>query len=80
MLYTLGVDEALECWDTNQNGKLSGSKSLYDEFDIPTRPMVGRSGRRHSGLHSFTLTLALTQSYNKCTLIRYITTVFNTIE
>ena len=52
MLYTLGVDGDLKCWDTNQNGKLIWSKNLYDDFDIPTRPMVGRSGRRDYGYTS----------------------------
>ena len=49
LLYTLSCDGNLNCWDTNQQGKLVWSGSLYDRFQIGRRPRVGRSGLRDYG-------------------------------
>jgi outer membrane protein assembly factor BamB len=48
-LFTLGADGELRAWDLNRNGALIWRRSLYDEFDIPQRPKVGRSGLRDYG-------------------------------
>lgn len=52
LLFTLGVDGDLKCWDTRQNGKLVWNKNLYDEFNPPQRAKVNRSGRRDYGYTS----------------------------
>lgn len=49
LLYTLGADGDLSCWNTRQRGKPVWSKNLYDENEIPRRPKVGRSGLRDYG-------------------------------
>ena len=51
-LYTLGIDGELRCWDTRQQGALIWSKNLYDEYDVPQRPRVNRSGLRDYGFTS----------------------------
>lgn len=48
-LYTLGCDGDLNCWNTNQRGALVWSLNLYDRYQPPRRPRVGRSGRRDYG-------------------------------
>jgi outer membrane protein assembly factor BamB len=51
-LFTLGADGELRAWDLKKQGELVWRKSLYDEFDIPRRPQVGRSGLRDYGFTS----------------------------
>jgi len=51
-LYTLSTDGDLSCWDTGNRGKQLWHLNLYEQFDIPQRPRVGRSGRRDYGFTS----------------------------
>jgi outer membrane protein assembly factor BamB len=51
-LYTLSTDGDLQCWNTRERGKKVWSNNLYDQFDVPQRPRVGRSGRRDYGFTS----------------------------
>ncbi len=51
-LYTLSTDGDLNCWDTQAGGKRIWSLNLYDDFDVPRRPKVGRSGLRDYGYTS----------------------------
>ncbi len=48
-LFTLGADGELRAWNLDRQGELIWRRSLYDEFEIPQRPQVGRSGRRDYG-------------------------------
>jgi outer membrane protein assembly factor BamB len=52
LLYTLGNDGELNCWDTNQQGRRVWNVNLYDTFNAPQRPRVGRSGLRDYGYTS----------------------------
>jgi len=52
MLYTLGVDGDLHCWDTANNGNMIWHINLYENFEVPRRPKVGRSGLRDYGYTS----------------------------
>jgi outer membrane protein assembly factor BamB len=54
-LFTLGADGELRAWNLERQGQLAWRKSLYDEFDIPQRPRVGRSGLRDYGFTSSSL-------------------------
>ena len=49
LLFTLGIDGDLRCWDTGNEGVMVWAKNLYDSYEIPQRPKVGRSGRRDYG-------------------------------
>lgn len=51
-IYTLGSDGHLTCWDTANKGKRVWQGSLYDRYEIPRRPKVGRSGLRDYGYTS----------------------------
>jgi len=51
-LYTLSTDGDLNCWDTRQRGRLIWSMNLYDKYNPPRRPRVGRSGLRDYGYSS----------------------------
>lgn len=51
-LYTLGIDGDLNCWATRRAGRRVWHLNLYDEFDVPSRPKVGRSGQRDYGYTS----------------------------
>lgn len=51
-LYTLGNDGDLHCWNTQAEGKMVWTVNLYDRFDVPQRPKVGRSGLRDYGYTS----------------------------
>jgi outer membrane protein assembly factor BamB len=51
-IFTLGSDGELRAGDLGRRGELLWHKSLYDEFDIPQRPRVGRSGLRDYGFTS----------------------------
>lgn len=52
LLYTLGVDGDLHCWDTGRDGKKVWHINLHQQFDVPRRPKVGRSGHRDYGYTS----------------------------
>jgi outer membrane protein assembly factor BamB len=52
MLYTLGVDGDLHCWDTGRDGNKVWHINLNEQFDVPRRPKVGRSGHRDYGYTS----------------------------
>lgn len=52
LLYTLGADGELRCWDTQQRGALRWRRNLYDDYQMPQRAKVGRSGRRDYGYTS----------------------------
>ena len=51
-LYTLGSDGDLHCWDAFDDGKQAWHINLYDQYDTPQRPRVGRSGHRDYGFTS----------------------------
>jgi outer membrane protein assembly factor BamB len=51
-LYTLGIDGELNCWDTGQRGQRVWNVNLYDRYQSPQRPRVGRSGLRDYGYTS----------------------------
>ncbi len=51
-LFTLGADGELRAWNLRENGQLIWRKSLYEDFEIPRRPKVGRSGLRDYGFTS----------------------------
>lgn len=52
MIYTLSCDGELRCWNAKKTGELVWHKNLYDEYDPPQRPRVGRSGHRDYGFTS----------------------------
>lgn len=51
-LYTLGSDGDLNCWDTSASGERAWHRNLYDDYQMPQRAKVGRSGRRDYGYTS----------------------------
>lgn len=51
-LYTLGNDGDLNCWDTRIEGRRVWNLNLYDAFQVPQRPRIGRSGHRDYGFTS----------------------------
>lgn len=55
--YTLGSDGHLTCWDLTKQGEIDWQISLYDEYEIPRRPKVGRSGLRDYGFTTSPLLL-----------------------
>ena len=48
LLYTLGIDGDLRCWDATQAGKPVWALNLYERFKAPQRPETG-GGRRDYG-------------------------------
>lgn len=48
-LYTLSLDGDLNCWDTNSEGRRVWRLNLYDEYQVPRRPKIGRQGLRDYG-------------------------------
>ncbi|TWU49093.1 outer membrane protein assembly factor BamB family protein [Rubripirellula reticaptiva] len=52
LLYTLSTDGDLNCWNTHSKGRRVWNINLYDTFDVPQRPKVGRSGLRDYGYTS----------------------------
>jgi hypothetical protein len=48
-LFTLSCDGDLHCWDTKKQGEKVWHINLYDKYEMPQRPKVGRSGRRDYG-------------------------------
>jgi outer membrane protein assembly factor BamB len=57
LLYTLGIDGDLNCWDTRDRGKKVWGFNLYDRFRAGKRPRIGRSPRRDYGYTSSPLVL-----------------------
>lgn len=56
LLYTLSADGDLHCWDTANRGDKVWHRNLYDDYHMPQRAKVGRSGRRDYGYTSAPLT------------------------
>ncbi len=52
LLFTLSNDGELRCWNAQAGGKLVWRRNLYDDYDPPQRPRVGRSGHRDYGYTS----------------------------
>lgn len=52
LIYTLGADGDLQCFDTRRDGTRVWSINLYDRYDVDRRPRVGRSARRDYGYTS----------------------------
>jgi outer membrane protein assembly factor BamB len=48
LLYTLGVDGDLQCWDTARQGQRVWGVNLYETYAVDQRPDVGK-GRRDYG-------------------------------
>ena len=48
LLFTLGIDGDLRCWDARAGGRLVWAKQLYDEYKVAQRPDSG-GGRRDYG-------------------------------
>jgi len=46
LLYTLSADGDLNCWDTGAEGKRVWGVNLYDTYQVPRRPEVGKVGTR----------------------------------
>lgn len=51
-LYTLSSDGDLHCWDTGNGGARVWHRNLYDDYHMPRRAKVGRSGQRDYGYTS----------------------------
>ncbi len=49
LLYTLSCDGDLNCWDTTNQGKKVWGLNLYDRYQVPRRPRIGRRGLRDYG-------------------------------
>lgn len=52
LLYTLSADGDLHCWDVRQRGVKVWHRNLYDDYHMPRRAKVGRSGQRDYGYTS----------------------------
>jgi outer membrane protein assembly factor BamB len=52
LLYTLGVDGDLNCWDTASDGKKVWSLNLYDTYKVKQRPKLTRAPMRDYGYTS----------------------------
>jgi outer membrane protein assembly factor BamB len=52
LLYSLGSNGDLYCWNTRQEGAKVWHKNLYDEYKAPQRAKVNRSARRDYGYTS----------------------------
>lgn len=52
LLFTLGCDGELRCWNTSKNGQPVWRRNLYDDFDPPQRQRVERSSQRDFGFTS----------------------------
>lgn len=57
LLYTLGADGDLQCWDTRRDGERVWGFNLHDRYRILRRPKVGRSSQRDYGFTSSPLVL-----------------------
>lgn len=51
-VYTLSIDGDLRCWNAGRRGSLVWRRNLYDDYGMPQRPKIGRSGRRDYGYTS----------------------------
>ena len=51
-LYTLSADGDLHCWDIRQRGTKVWHRNVYDDYHMPRRAKVGRSGQRDYGYTS----------------------------
>lgn len=49
ILYTLSLDGELRAVQSQERGKLVWRVNLYDEYQMPQRPRIGRSGHRDYG-------------------------------
>jgi outer membrane protein assembly factor BamB len=49
LLFTLSADGDLHAWDTADRGARIWRRNLYDDYQMPQRAKVGRSGRRDYG-------------------------------
>ena len=52
LLYTLGCDGDLQCWDTQARGKKVWGKNLYDIYKAKRRPKLTRAPQRDYGYTS----------------------------
>lgn len=52
LLFTLGTDGDLNCWDAAKNGKPVWRVNLYDAFQVPQRKKLTRYGHRDYGYTS----------------------------
>jgi outer membrane protein assembly factor BamB len=52
LVYTLGADGDLGCWDARRAGRRVWGLNLYDTFRVGRRPRVERSGQRDYGYTS----------------------------
>lgn len=52
LLYTLSSDGDLNCWNTRQLGAQVWHRNLYEDYRMPRRAKVGRSGQRDYGYTS----------------------------
>jgi outer membrane protein assembly factor BamB len=57
LIYTLGIDGELQCFDTARAGARIWGMNLYDRYQVGRRPKVGRSGLRDYGYTSSPLLL-----------------------
>ncbi len=48
-VYTLSIDGELRCWNARRRGRLVWQRNLYDDYGMPQRPRIGRSGQRDYG-------------------------------
>jgi len=48
-LYTLSTDGDLACWNTTRQGEQVWHRNLYDSYQVPQRPKVGRRRVRDYG-------------------------------
>ncbi len=47
LIYTLGIDGVLNCWDTKKDGANVWKHKLYDIYKIPQRPQVTKRKSSH---------------------------------
>ena len=47
LLYTMGIDGEVRCWDTKAGGASVWKLNLYDRYEIPRRPQVTKRPRSH---------------------------------
>ena len=52
LLYTFSTDGDLRCWNTAKEGAGVWNLNLYEQYNPPRRPKVGRSGQRDYGYTS----------------------------
>jgi len=57
LLFTLGVDGELRCWDARASGKEVWRRNLYEAYGVKQRRRIGRSGLRDYGYTTAPLAL-----------------------